>query len=60
MDELIDTYRAVSVADMYDLAGLSCDYTDNKYGWTNISGAKPVRVRDGRYMLDLPRALPIN
>ena len=60
MSEIIDIYGMVRVADLYDLVGVTGDYTDNKYGWTNISGAKPVRVRDGRYMLDLPRALPIN
>ena len=59
MDELIETYGMVSVADMYDLVGKSCNYTDNKYGWTNIRNAEPVRVRDG-YMLKLPKALPIN
>lgn len=55
MDELIDTYRSVSVADMYDLAGLSCDYTDNKYGWTSLRSADVVRTRDG-YIIKLPRA----
>lgn len=59
MDELIDMYGTVSVADMYDLVGKSCNYTDNKYGWTNIRNAEPIRVRDG-YMLKLPKALPIN
>ena len=60
MGEIIDIYGMVRVADLYDIVGVTGDYTDNKYGWTNISGAKPVRIRDGRYMLDLPRALPIN
>lgn len=55
MDELIEMYGYVSVADMYDLVGISCEYTDNKYGWKNIRTAEPVRVRDG-YMLKLPRA----
>ena len=59
MDELIDTYGVVSVADLYDLVGISCNYTDNKYGWTNLRNAEPVRVRDG-YMLNLPKALPID
>jgi hypothetical protein len=58
MDELIDTYGVVSVADLYDLIGKTCEYTDNKYGWTNIRNAEPIRVRDG-YMLKLPKALPI-
>lgn len=58
MDELIDTYGNVSVADLYDLVGKSCEYTDQKYGWTNIRNAEPIRVRDG-YMLKLPKATPI-
>lgn len=58
MDELIEAYGVVSVADLYDLIGKSCNYTDNKYGWTNIRNAEPIRVRDG-YMLKLPKALPI-
>ena len=58
MDELIDTYGNVSVADLYDLVGKSSEYTDNKYGWTNIRNAEPIRVYNG-YMLKLPKALPI-
>jgi hypothetical protein len=60
MGELIDTYGMVTVADLYDLIGKSCEYTDNKYGWTNIRNAEAVRCRDGGYMLKLPKALPIN
>lgn len=59
MDELIDMYGVVAVADLYDLVGITGNYTDNKYGWTNIRNAEPVRVRDG-YMLKLPKALPID
>lgn len=55
MDELIERYGMVSVADLYDLVGITGNYTDNKYGWTNIRNAEPVRVRDG-YMLRLPKA----
>lgn len=58
MDELIDMYGNVSVADMCDLAGVSCNYTDNKYGWTNIRNAEIVRVRDG-YIIKMPKALPL-
>jgi hypothetical protein len=58
MESLIDTYGMVSVADMYDLVGKSCNYTDNKYGWTNLRNAEPIRMRDG-YMLKLPKAGPL-
>lgn len=60
MDELIDTYGFVTVADLYDLVGKTCNYTDNKYGWTNLSSAETVRVRGGDYMLRLPRAVVID
>lgn len=59
MDEIIDTYKMVRVADFYDLVGVTGNYTDNKYGWTNIRNAEVIRVRDG-YRIKLPRALPID
>ncbi|MDO5397814.1 MAG: hypothetical protein Q4G33_07770 [bacterium] len=60
MDELIDTYGLVSVADFYDLVGVTGNYTDNKYGWTDIRSASIVHARGGGYMIKLPRALPLN
>lgn len=60
MDDLMDDYGVVSVADLYDLVGMSCNYTDNKYGWTgSLRTAEAVRVRDGGYMLKLPKAVLI-
>lgn len=59
MDDLIDAYGMVSVADLYDLVGISGNYTDNKYGWTNLRNATVQRVREG-YLLKLPKALPFD
>lgn len=59
MDELVDTYGMVSVADFYDLVGVTGNYTDNKYGWTDIRNASVVRTRDG-YMIKLPKAIALN
>lgn len=59
MDELIDVYRVVSVGDLYDMAGITGNYTDNKYGWTDIHSAEVVRVRDG-YIIKLPKAMPLD
>lgn len=58
MDELVEQYGVVSVADLYDLVGITGNYTDNKYGWTNIRNAEPIRVRDG-YLLKLPKVTTI-
>lgn len=59
MDELVATYGMVSVADMYDLVGITGNYTDNKYGWTDIRSASVVRIRDG-YVIKMPKALPLD
>lgn len=58
MDEVIEEYGEVRVADLYDLVGITGEYTDNKYGWTNIRNARVVRTRDG-YKIEMPRALPL-
>lgn len=55
MYELLDRFEAVSVADLFDLAGESSNYTDNKYGWTNLDEARVQGVREG-YIIQLPRA----
>ena len=55
MEELLERFEVVSVADLFDMAGISCNYTDNKYGWTDLRSAHVERVRDG-YMIVLPRA----
>lgn len=59
MDELVSTYNIVSVADFYELVGISGNYTDNKYGWTETRNMAVVRVRDG-YMIKMPKALPLD
>lgn len=59
MDELVDKYGNVSVGEFYDLAGVSSEYTSNKYGWTDIHTAKIVRVSGDGYMIKLPRVIPL-
>lgn len=59
MDEIMEEYEIVRVADLYDLVGVTGEHTDNKYGWTNIRNAEIERVRDG-YRIKMPRALPIS
>lgn len=59
MNEIIDKYGVVTVADMYDLADLApTNYTDNLRGWTSLRNAKVVKVRDG-FKIDLPRPLEV-
>ncbi|MCD7764370.1 MAG: hypothetical protein LUI14_14540 [Lachnospiraceae bacterium] len=59
LEDIIKRYGIATVRDLYDLCGLDSDYTDCKYGWTNVSSAKITSDRDG-YMIDLPRAVAID
>lgn len=59
MYELLDTYKVVRVADLYDLVNITGSYTDNNYGWVDLRTAEIVRVRDG-YIIKMPRAIPID
>ena len=59
MDAWLDKYNFVSVAEFYELCGVSGNYTDQKYGWTDIRGASIHRVRGG-YLIKLPPPEPLD
>lgn len=59
LNEIISSYGSVSVADLYDFAKVpTSNYMANNYGWTDIFGCRPERIRDG-YILKLPRPMPL-
>lgn len=51
-------YGTASVADLYDLVGITSNFTDNRYGWTDLRSASVSRVRGG-YVINLPRTQQI-
>lgn len=56
MFDILDTYQAVRISDLYDLAGVSnSNYAACKYGWINLEHCRIERTRDG-YILKLPKA----
>ena len=57
--DLVSKYESATVADLYDLVGVSGNYTDDKWGWVDLRGAGITRVRDG-YLLDLPKPEPLD
>lgn len=66
MQDSIETYGNVSIAEMYEIASVDIDrvsvpWTANGYGWKNISSAKivPCSNPDG-YIIRFPRPIPIN
>ena len=54
MFEYLDRFGEVKVADLYEMTGIASSHVDHKWGWTSLQGAKLVRTRDGRFLLDLP------
>lgn len=61
MDDIVESYDKVSVADLYDLVGITGNYTDCKYGWTaNIRNATATRLYDGTFTIKFPRPTPLD
>lgn len=53
LTDLIRNFGVASVSDLYDLVGISKDYTDDNWGWTNLREARVRRIREG-CLLELP------
>lgn len=58
--ELLSKFEQVTVSDLYEMVGVSSNFTDNKYGWTDLRGAGVSRLPRGGYLLDLPRPEPLD
>lgn len=56
---LIEQYDVATVSDLYSLVGVTGSFTDDKWGWTTLAGARTRRVQEG-FLLDLPRAIDIS
>jgi hypothetical protein len=54
MAMIIEQYNLVTVADLYELVGISAEFTDQNFGWPDLENASVRRVREG-WTLDLPR-----
>lgn len=55
----VEKFASCGVVDLYDMVGITPDFTDEKWGWTDLRGAGITRVRNG-YLLDLPRPEPLD
>lgn len=56
--EIINKYGFASVADLYEICGVLANYIDNKYGWTDVSGAYSKKVMGG-YSPTFPESVRI-
>ena len=61
LDQLINlmhAYGQVTVAEFYDIVGTTIHYTNNLYGWINLSEACII-VTDLGYILNLPKPISL-
>lgn len=56
--ELVVEYGEASVREFYELSNIEPEYTDSKYGWTNLRDAYVDRTRDG-YIIVFPQTRPL-
>lgn len=58
MQDIIETYDIVTVADFNELVGFPSNHVDNKWGWDFIGDVQIRQIREG-YLIDLPPAQPV-
>ena len=58
MNECVQRYGMVSVADFYDMIGQKGNYTDNNYGWKDLTLARVDRAIEG-YRIIFPRVISL-
>lgn len=60
MFETLSRFGMVTVGELYAMTGIQSSHTDNKWGWTQLRGAKVARLRSGGFLLDLPDPEPLS
>lgn len=58
MREIVERYGSATVNDFYDMTSQKSQYTDQKYGWRDLSTAEVVRNRDG-YHIRFPKVVVV-
>jgi len=59
LTDMIERYEVATVSDMYDAANMTSEFTDRKWGWTDLRDAQIIRVRTG-YLLQMPAPIPLS
>ena len=58
MQEIIDKYGYVTIADYLDLCELPSKFTDNKFGWMDLKGTT-IEVHPHSYVIKFPRVYEV-
>lgn len=56
LKEWLNRYGRVSVGDFYDLVNIPYNFTDEKYGWKDLSVTEVIRS-NGKYLINFPRPI---
>lgn len=60
MYEMLEEFKAVSIADVMAMIEKSSSHTDLKWGWEDLQGSDIRMVRGGGYLLHLPRPISLD
>lgn len=55
----VERYGTTTVADLYELCGVTGDFADQRWGWRSLQGAG-IQQHRGGWLLDLPDAEPLS
>lgn len=59
--DALSRYGVLSVGELYDMCKINGTHTDYNYGWTHMPrDLRPIRTSDDRYLISMPRPMPIN
>lgn len=56
--EYLGEYGEVTVTDLYGFIGITPDFPDSGFGWTNLTGTR-VRQTPRGFVLELPRTMEL-
>lgn len=59
MQEIVAQYNSVCVSDLYEMVGLTGNYIDTNYGWLDLENVEVIQLRQGGYMIKLPRPVKL-
>lgn len=59
MFDIVREYGQASIADLYDLCGISGPPTNMNYGWTELTGANTRRIGRQGYLIEMPKPICI-
>lgn len=56
LQNIFDEFGMVTVRDLYDLVNYTAEWTDEKWGWDNLSNLRYRRIAQG-FLIDLPKPI---